>query len=92
MKLLGSTKSKITKNENGQNVIHLKISPLVQKLIHCNIVNNDYQHDSWVLYRFVPDKSFGQFWSIVWYVFKNLYQNFHIMKWNLLIKTARDRG
>ena len=46
MKLLGSTKSKITKNENGQNVIHLEISPLAQKLIHCNIANNDYQHDS----------------------------------------------
>ena len=29
-------------------------------LVHCNIVNNDYQHDSWVLYTFVPNISFGQ--------------------------------
>ena len=29
-------------------------------LVHCNIVNNDYQQDSRVLYRFVPNKSFGQ--------------------------------
>ena len=32
-------------------------------LIHCNLVNNDYQHDSWMLYAFVPDKGFGQLLS-----------------------------
>ena len=58
MKLLGSTKSKITKNENGENVPFLGITEVV--LIHCNIVNNDYQQDSRVLYTFVPNKSFGQ--------------------------------
>ena len=36
-----STKSKITKDENGENVPHLKITDVV--LIHCNIVNNNYQ-------------------------------------------------
>ena len=46
--LLGSTKSKITKNENGENVPHLEITEVV--LIHCNIVNNDYQQDSRVLH------------------------------------------
>ena len=51
MKLLGSTKSKITKDENGENVPHLEITEVV--LIHCNIVNNDYQQDSRVLYTFV---------------------------------------
>ena len=40
MKLLGSTRSKITKDENGENVPHLEITKVV--LIHCNIVNNDY--------------------------------------------------
>ena len=40
MNLLGSTKSKITKNENDQNVSHLEISEAV--LVHCDIVNNDY--------------------------------------------------
>ena len=58
MKLLGSTKSKITKDKNGENVPHLEITEVV--LIHCNIVNNDYQQDSRVLYTFVPNKSFGQ--------------------------------
>ena len=33
-------------------------------LIHCNIVNNGYQHDSRVLYTFVPNKSFGQLLDI----------------------------
>ena len=58
MKLLGSTKSKITKDENSENVPHSEITQVV--LIHCNIVNKDYQQDSRVLYRFVPNKSFGQ--------------------------------
>ena len=44
MKLCGSTNKKITKNENDENVPHLKITEVV--LIHCNIVNNDYQQDS----------------------------------------------
>ena len=41
MKLLGSTESKITKDKNGENVPHLEIVGLV--LVHCNLVNNDYQ-------------------------------------------------
>ena len=43
MKLLGSTKNKITKEKNGENVPHLEITGVV--LIHCNIVDNDYQQD-----------------------------------------------
>ena len=43
MKLLGSTESKITKNENGENVPHLEIVELL--LVHCNLVNNDHQQD-----------------------------------------------
>ena len=56
MKLLGSTKNKITKDKNGENVPHLEITEVV--LVHCNMVNNDYQHDSRVLYTLVPNKSF----------------------------------
>ena len=33
-------------------------------LIHCNIVNNDYQKDSRVWYTLVPNKSFGQLLDI----------------------------
>ena len=56
MKLLGSTKSKITKDKNVENVTHLEIVELV--LVHCNLVNNDYQQDSRKLFTFVPNKSF----------------------------------
>ena len=48
IKLLGSTESKITKYENGENVLHSEITEF-----HCNIVSNDYQQDSRVLYTFV---------------------------------------
>ena len=57
MKLLGSTKSKKTKDENGENVPHLEITEV--SLVHCNIVNNYYQYISRVLYPFVPNNHFG---------------------------------
>ena len=57
MKLLGSNKSKITKDKNGENVPHLEITEII--LVHCNVVNNDYQQDSRILYTFVPNKPFG---------------------------------
>ena len=62
MKLLGSTESKITKDKNGENVRHLEVVELV--LIHCNLVNNDYQQDSRILFTFVPNKSFGSLLEI----------------------------
>ena len=62
MKLLGSTKNKITKDKNGENVPHLEITEVV--LVHCNMVNNDYQQDSRVLYTFVPNKPFGSLLDI----------------------------
>ena len=62
MKLLGSTENKITKDKNGQNVPHLEIVELV--LVHCNLVNNDYQQDSRILYTFVPNKTFGSLLDI----------------------------
>ena len=57
MKLLGRTKSKITKDKNGENVLHLEIIEVV--LVYFTFVNNDYQHDARVLYSFIPNKSFG---------------------------------
>ena len=53
MKLHGSTKNKITKNENGENAPHLEITEVV--LVHYNIFNNYYKQDSRVLYTFVPN-------------------------------------
>ena len=62
MKLFGNTKSKITKDKNGENVPYLEITEVV--LIHFNVVNNSYQQNSRVLYTFVPYKSFGQLLDI----------------------------
>ena len=62
MNWLGSTKNKITKDKNGENVLHLEITEVV--LVHCDIVNSDYQQDSRVLYTFVPNKPFGSLLEI----------------------------
>ena len=62
MKLLWSTENKISKDKNGENVLHLEIAEVV--LVHCNIVNNYYQQDSRALYTFVPNKSVGSLLEI----------------------------
>ena len=67
MKLLGSTKRNITKSENGKNFPILEITEVV--LVLCNIVNNNYQRISRVLYTFVPNKLFGQ---LYFYILKNI--------------------
>ena len=60
--MLENTNSKISKDQNDENVPHLEITVVV--LIHCIIVNNDYQQDSRVLYLFVPHKSFSKLLDI----------------------------
>ena len=53
MKLLGSTKIKILKDKNGENVPHLVlvltsfISSISNQVVlaHCNIASNNSQHD-----------------------------------------------
>ena len=62
MQLLESTKSRITKDENGENVPHLELNEVV--LIHCNISNKNYQQNSRVMHTFVPNKFFGQLLDI----------------------------
>ena len=62
MKLLGSTVSKINKDKNGENVPNLEVVEVV--LVHCNLVNNDYQRESRILYTFVPNKTFGSLLEI----------------------------
>ena len=87
MELLGSTKTKIAKDKNGGNVPYLEITEVV--LIHCNVVNNSYQQNSRALYTIVPNKSFGQLLDIspkILYFEKLFIQNFHILKYGLLIK------
>ena len=60
MQLFGTTENKISKGRNGESVPHLGIT----KVFHCNIVDNDYQQDSKVLYTFVPNKPFGSLLKI----------------------------
>ena len=62
MKLLGSTKKDVDKDKNGENVPKLESVEVV--LVHCNLVKNDYQHTSKVLFTFVPNKQFGQLINI----------------------------
>ena len=75
MKLLGSTKIKITKDKNGKNALNLEITEAV--LVNCNITNNNYQQKSRVWYAFVPNNSFDQLLDISQ---KNVYfkKNFRI--------------
>ena len=58
MKLIGSTKTMITKDEYGENVPHLGTTEIV--LIHCNTGNKDYEKNLRVLYTFVSKKLFGE--------------------------------
>ena len=62
MKLLGRTKNKVTKDKNGENVLHLETKEVV--LVHCDVVNNDYQQVSRVFYMFVPNKPFDSLLEI----------------------------
>ena len=57
IKLFRSTKNKITENKKSENVPHLEITEIV--LLHCNMINNDYQQDFRALYTFVLSKPFG---------------------------------
>ena len=58
MKFLGSTKKDIDSDKNSQNVPKLESVEVV--LVYCNLVKNDYQHTSNVLFSFAPNKQFGQ--------------------------------
>ena len=62
MKLLGSTKNKITTEKNGENVPHLEITEVI--LVDRYTVNNDYQQDSRSLYTFVSNKPFDSLLEI----------------------------
>ena len=63
MKLLGSTKKDVDQNKDGEDVPKLESVEIV--LVHCNLVNKNYQQASKVLFTFVPNKQFGQLITIV---------------------------
>ena len=58
MQLLGSSKKDIGKNKDGEIMPNLEIFEV--GLVNCNLVNNNYQQASRVLFTFVPNKQFGQ--------------------------------
>ena len=62
MQLLGSSKKEIDKNNDGEIVPRLETAEVV--LVHYNLVNNNYQQVSKVLFTFVPDKKLGQLFNI----------------------------
>ena len=73
MKLLEGIGNEITKYKNDESVPRLEITEVV--LVHCNIVKNNYQQDSRVLYTYVPNKAFGSLLEISprrSYLFKNI--------------------
>ena len=62
MELLGSSKKGIDQNKNGEIVPRLETVEVV--LVQCNLVNNNYQQASKILFTFVPNKQFSQLINI----------------------------
>ena len=62
MKLLGSAKKDADKDKDGENIPKLESVEVV--LVYCNLVKNNYQHTSKVLFSFVLNKQFGQLINI----------------------------
>ena len=62
MQLLGSSKKVVDKNKNGELSPRLETFDVV--LVHCSLVDNNYQQASKVLFTFVPNKQFGQLITI----------------------------
>ena len=58
MKLLGRTKNDVDQDKDGEDVAKLELVEVV--LVQCNLVNNNYQQASKVLFTFVPSNQFGQ--------------------------------
>ena len=76
MKLLRSTKKDVDSDQNIEN------GPKLESVeVHCDLVKNDYQHTSTVLFRFVPNKQFGEL--------INISLNFLLLKFGLQIKLVK---
>ena len=62
VQLLGSSKKDNDQNKDGEIVPRLEIVEVV--LVQGNLVNNNYQHASKVLFNFVPNKELAQLITI----------------------------
>ena len=57
MRLLGSTKKDVDQDKYGEDVP--KLPSVEVLLVHCNLINNDYEESSKVLFTSVESKQFG---------------------------------
>ena len=62
MRLLRSSKKDLDQDKDGEDVPKLESVEVI--LVHCNLVNNNYQQASKVLFTFVPNKQFSQLINI----------------------------
>ena len=62
MKLLGSIKKDVDQDKNWEDVPKIESAEVV--LVHCNLVNNNYQQTLKVLFTFITNKQFGQLINI----------------------------
>ena len=103
MKLLWSTQKNVDQDKDGEDVPKLESVEVV--LIHCNLVNNNYQQASKVLFTFVPNKQFGQLINIakhslimlstlgnlsIYYTWKNIKSAYNINKFKTSAPTWND--
>ena len=91
MRLLGSTKEDVDADKNSENAPKLESVEVV--LVHCNLVKNDYQHSSKVLFSFVPNKQFGQLINIspsTLTMMNTVNTEFSIFKFGLQIKLVNN--
>ena len=58
MKLSGSTRKDVDQDDDGEDVPKLESVEIV--LVHCNLVNNNYEQVSKVLFTFASNKQFGE--------------------------------
>ena len=90
MKLLGSTKKDVDSDKNSEDVP--KLESVEVDLVHCNLVKNDYQHTSKVLFSFVPNKQSGQLINISPYsltMMNTVNTQFFLLKFGLQIKLVK---
>ena len=87
LQLLGSSKKDIKNNKDGEIATKLKTVEVV--LVHCNLVNNNYQQSSKVLFTFVPNKQFCQLITITPHsltILKTTNAEFSLLKYDSHIK------
>ena len=62
MKLLGIAKKDVHRDKDGEDVP--KLETVEDVLVHCNLISNNYQQASKILFTFVLNKQFGQLINI----------------------------